>query len=91
MNSKIFSSFRNLAGIAFLVAGCGAEPIPVDLATAAGPCDYGKEFVTEGMQMVMREGQLTVEPKDDGRMQAAFLGLPIITDGTTMAGCAGCH
>ena len=93
MNSKIFKSFRNLAGVALLVAGCGgAEPIPVDLATAAGPCNYAKEFMTDGMRMVMRDGQLTVEPQEDGRVRAALLGDTLLKDTTlTTSGCAGCH
>jgi hypothetical protein len=93
MNSTIFKSFRNVLVSAFLVAGCGgAEPIPVDLATAAGPCDSGKEFVTDGMRMVMRDGQLTVEPVDDGQVKAAWAGyVPPKGGATTQAGCEGCH
>jgi len=93
MNSTIFKSFRNVVVAAFLVAGCGgAEPIPVDLATAAGPCDYGKEFVTEGMRMVMRDGRLTVEPKEEGQVQAAWAGYTAPKNGATLdASCEGCH
>jgi len=59
MNSTLLKSFRNVVLAAFLVAGCGVgEPIPVNLETAAGPCEYGMQFVTEGMMMVMKEGHV---------------------------------
>lgn len=93
MNSTIFKTVRNLVMAALLVTGCGGmEPIPVDLATAAGPCDYGKEFVTEGMRMVMQDGQLMVVPEDDGEVQAAMADDRPLKGGATMeTGCAGCH
>jgi hypothetical protein len=89
MSSKLLKSFRNVVVGAFLVAGCGgAEPIPVNLETAKGPCDYGQAFMTEGMMMVMKDGQLTVVPKEEGRVQA----METLDTGTTMdTGCAGCH
>jgi hypothetical protein len=96
MNSKVFKSVRNLLGVALLVAGCGgAEPIPVNLATATEPCEYGKAFMAEGMRMVMRDGHLTVEP-EEGNVTAAWAWLggggSTSTTGETMeTGCEGCH
>lgn len=94
MNSKLFKSVRNLVGVALLAAGCGGgEPIPVNLATAQGPCDYGKAFVTDGMRMVMREGHVTVEPTE-GEVEAAWAtygGSTPKTGTTTSTGCEGCH
>jgi hypothetical protein len=88
MSSKLLKSFRNVVVGAFLVAGCGGyEPIPVNLETAAGPCDYGQEFVTDGMKMVMKDGQLMVVPKE-GEVQS----MTILDTGATMeTGCSGCH
>lgn len=93
MSSSLLKSFRNVVLGAFLVAGCGGgEPIPVNLETAAGPCDYGAQFVTEGMMMVMRDGQLLVVPKDEGEVQAFWEGyVPPKDGGTTQSGCEGCH
>jgi hypothetical protein len=93
MNSTIFKTVRNLVMAALLVTGCGGmEPIPVDLATAAGPCEYGEEFVTEGMKMVIQDGQLMVVPEDEGEVQAAWEGYrPPKGGATTSTGCAGCH
>lgn len=97
MNSKIFKVLRNLVGISLLVTGCGGgEPIPVNLATATQPCEYGKAFMTDGMRMVMRDGHLTVEPKE-GNVTAAWAwlgggGASTPTTGETMeTGCEGCH
>lgn len=90
MNSKIFKVLRNLVGISLLVTGCGSEPVPVNLATAQGPCDYGKEFVTDGMRMVMRDGRVTVEPVEP-EVTAAWVGYVPPKGPTTNAGCEGCH
>jgi hypothetical protein len=88
MSSKLLKSFRNVVVGAFLVAGCGgAEPIPVNLETAKGPCDYGQEFMTEGMMMVMKDGQLTVVPKEGGVQAMEVLG----SETTMDTGCSGCH
>jgi hypothetical protein len=89
MSSKLLKSFRNVVVGAFLVAGCGgAEPIPVNLETAEGPCDYGQQFMTDGMMMVMKDGQLTVVPKEEGGVQA----MEVMGSETTMdTGCSGCH
>lgn len=94
MSSTLLKSFRNVAMGAFLVAGCGGgDPIPVNLETAAGPCDYGAEFVTEGMTMVMRDGHLMVVPKEEGEVQAAWADYrPPKGGGTTESqNCEGCH
>ena len=93
MSSTLLKSFRNVVLGAFLVAGCGGgEPIPVNLETAAGPCEYGQEFVTDGMTMVMRDGHVTVVPKKEGEVQAAWAGyIPPKNGATTNTGCAGCH
>jgi len=93
MNSTIFKTVRNVVMAALLVTGCGGmEPIPVNLVTAAGPCEYGKEFVKEGMKMVMQDGQLTVVPEEEGEVQAAWAGYrPPKGGATTQAGCEGCH
>jgi hypothetical protein len=94
MSSTLLKSFRNVVVGAFLVAGCGGgEPIPVNLETAAGPCDYGQEFVTEGMMMVMRDGQLTVVPKEEGEVQAMYAWYVGDKGGSTNSTteCTGCH
>jgi hypothetical protein len=93
MNSTLLKSFRNVVLGAFLVAGCGGvEPIPVNLETAAGPCEYGQEFVTDGMMMVMRDGQLMVVPENEGEVQAAWEGYrPPKNGATDSSGCGGCH
>ncbi|HVG64273.1 MAG TPA: hypothetical protein VNA24_37260 [Hyalangium sp.] len=92
MNSTLLKTFRNVVLGAFLVAGCGGgEPIPVDLKTAAGVCEYGQEFMTEGMRMVMRDGQLMVVPEEEGEVQAAWEGYRPPKGPTTNAGCEGCH
>jgi hypothetical protein len=93
MNSTLLKSFRNVVLGAFLVAGCGGgDPIPVNLETAAGPCEYGQEFVTDGMMMVMRDGHVTVVPKEEGEVQAAWEGYrPPKNGATTNTGCQGCH
>lgn len=94
MNSTLLKSFRNVVLGAFLVAGCGGgDPIPVNLETAAGPCEYGKEFMTDGMMMVMRDGHVTVVPKEEGEVQAAWAGYrPPKGGSTTNSACAdGCH
>lgn len=93
MSSTFLKSVRNVVVGAFLVAGCGGgEPIPVNLETAAGPCDYGQELMTDGMMMVMKDGHVTVVPKEEGEVQAAWVGyIPPKDGGTTQAGCEGCH
>ena len=92
MSSKLLKSFRNGVVGAFLVAGCGGyEPIPVNLETAAGPCDHGAEFVTDGMKMVIQDGQLMVVPKVEGEVQSAWVGYVPPKGSTTQAGCEGCH
>jgi hypothetical protein len=89
MSAKLLKSFRHVVVGAFLVAGCsGGEPIPVNLETAKGPCDYGQQFMTEGMRMVMKDGQLTVVSKEEGGVQAMEL---LDTEMTMETGCEGCH
>jgi hypothetical protein len=90
MNSSLRKSFLNVALGAFLVAGCGVgEPIPVNLETAAGPCEYGQQFMTEGMMMVMKNGHVTVVPKD-GEKQA-FAAHAGEIGGDLPEICQGCH
>jgi len=94
MSAMVWKSFRSVAVVAFLVAGCGGlEPIPVNLETAAGPCSDGAPFLTEGMQMVVREGRVTVEPKE-GQVQAFYSwmggGEDVILD-EEQSPCLGCH
>lgn len=93
MSAIVWKSFRSVAVVAFLVAGCGGqEPIPVNLETAAGPCADGAPFLTEGMQMVMREGHVTVEPKE-GQVQAFYGWMAGSADslGEEQSPCLGCH
>jgi hypothetical protein len=93
MNSTLLKSFRNVVLGAFLVAGCGVgEPIAVNLETAAGPCEYGQQFMTEGMMMVMKDGHVTVVPKE-GEKQAFYAGSSggIGTEEPEPTGCLGCH
>lgn len=91
MSSALLKSFRRVVLGAFLVAGCGgAEPIPVDLEQAAGPCEHGQAFVTEGMMMVKQEGRLMVVPKE-GPVQASWAGYVPSTGPGQSAGCEGCH
>jgi hypothetical protein len=95
MSSMLLKSFRNVVLGAFLVAGCGVgEPIPVNLETAAGPCEYGQQFVTEGMMMIMKDGHVTVVPKE-GEKQAFYDGYEgEIGDEMPRGeptGCLGCH
>jgi hypothetical protein len=93
MSSTLLKSFRNVVLAAFLVGCGGGEPIPVDLATASGPCDYGQEFMTEGMIMVMKDGHVTVVPKEEGQVQAAWSNYVPPKGGSTTesTGCEGCH
>lgn len=92
MNSNLLKSFRNVVLGAFLVAGCGVgEPIPVNLETAAGPCEYAQPFMTEGMMMVMKDGHVTVVPKE-GEKQAFYTNSGEIgTEEPEPTGCLGCH
>lgn len=89
MSSTLLKSVRNVVLAAFLVAGCGAEPIPVDLESAAGPCEYGQAFMKEGMTMVMQGGRLTVVEKEEGSVRAAWADLG--KGPGPQAGCEGCH
>jgi hypothetical protein len=93
MNSSVLKSLRNVVLGAFLVAGCGVgEPIPVNLETATEPCEYGQEFMTDGMMMVMRDGHVTVVPKEEGEVSAAWAGyIPPKNGATTNTSCEGCH
>lgn len=93
MNSTLLKSFRNVVLGAFLVACGGGEPIPVNLETAAGPCEYGQEFMTDGMMMVMKDGHVTVVPKEEGEKQAMYSWYVDPKGGgtTTSTGCEGCH
>jgi len=47
--------------------------------------------MTEGMRMVMRDGQLMVVPEEEGEVQAAWEGYRPPKGPTTNAGCEGCH
>jgi hypothetical protein len=95
MNSSVLKSLRNVVLGTFLMAGCGGgEPIPVNLETAAGPCEYGQQFMSEGMMMVVKDGHLTVVPKE-GEKKAMWPGMGNgeIEDGAEEppTGCMGCH
>ncbi|MBN1204974.1 MAG: hypothetical protein JXB05_08635 [Myxococcaceae bacterium] len=85
---------RNVVLASLLVTACG-EPIPVDLTKATEPCEEGAKLMTDGMTMVMRDGQLTVVPKER-EVQAFYSSWGGSTGGTTggtttQASCEGCH
>jgi hypothetical protein len=96
MSSIALKSCRNVVLAAFLVAGCGGAELSAEggsgVEQASEPCEYGQAFMEAGLEMVMKDGQLTVVPRE-GEVQAAYLGWDS-TDPrgpVPQANCVGCH
>jgi hypothetical protein len=96
MSSIALKSLGKVVLAGLLFTGCGGEPIPVDLTKATEPCAEGAQLMTEGMMMVMRDGRLTVVPKDEREVRAFWPGWPygsgeLETEGGEYDQCQGCH